>query len=429
MQLICCGERVCESCSKSKLKQLSQCPFCLEPGTPETRQDKGNKREVDSLKVNCPRCNDQCFGLFMNLPEHLSIHCDLACENCDEKFVFPQQREQHQQETCKNRIVSCPLDFLGCSQKVRFSHLSQHYISNEHQSYLFLFIKNVVLQSSASRANLALQKSFSEPYRRILTDNLGKIKSLIQDIGRTIENCVHLNLERQTKQAMLDGIYAQFGEIKKSSDNNIKLIESLHGMLMDMSKLLEEIRLKSFNRPKLLTSDNTFIWSINFLTLRNSGQPMQSEPVHTSQSGYRLCLGCDITTDERNEKHVSISFTILLGEFDAILSWPVPFSITLSILDLTLAKKHITCSIPTKSKALTFQRPISSANPPFRVEKICPVDTLSKTGSNYVQDGFMFIEACIDFTANSRHEIPDDGVKKTAYDPMKTDVPFNMMVD
>ncbi|CAF0956092.1 unnamed protein product [Adineta steineri] len=228
---------------------------------------------------------------------------------------------------------------------------------------------------------------------------------------------------------MLDGIYAQFGEIKKSSDNNIKLIESLHGMLMDMSKLLEEIRLKSFNRPKLLTSDNTFIWSINFLTLRNSGQPMQSEPVHTSQSGYRLCLGCDITTDERNEKHVSISFTILLGEFDAILSWPVPFSITLSILDLTLAKKHITCSIPTKSKALTFQRPISSANPPFRVEKICPVDTLSKTGSNYVQDGFMFIEACIDFTANSRHEIPDDGVKKTAYDPMKTDVPFNMMVD
>ncbi|CAF1226672.1 unnamed protein product [Rotaria sordida] len=229
MQLICCGARICAACGISKLQQLSQCPFCEESGIPEARDDKGFRRELEGLSINCPRCNDQSFRLFKDLPTHLNDnHCDLECESCDEKFIFPQQITKHQQETCRKRIVCCPLDFVGCSKEVRYDEMVQHYLNNQHQRCLMLFIKRVFPKSFQGQAMSILPPFFDE----------------------------------------------------------------------------------------------------------HNGQVVQSEPIQTSQSGYKLAISCGIFVDEQNKKrYVSISFIILPGEFDPILSWPFRFPVTIKYVN------------------------------------------------------------------------------------------------
>jgi hypothetical protein len=80
---------------------------------------------------------------------HLDTHRDLNCSNCEEVFILPQQREKHQRDDCKNRKVSCPLEFLGCSNAVSiicphsFIFTNCHLVSERYSCTLFYFLDSL----------------------------------------------------------------------------------------------------------------------------------------------------------------------------------------------------------------------------------------------------------------------------------------------
>ncbi|UJR16554.1 hypothetical protein I4U23_003455 [Adineta vaga] len=431
MQLTCCGKRVCAGCGSTKLKQYSQCPFCSAPGIPEAKPDKGYERELKKLEVCCPRCNEKCPTYFPDLHKHLENHRDLQCSNCEERFIFPKELENHQRETCKNRVVACPLNFIGCSKSVSFAQLGKHTLSNEHQLSIFAFVKAITLQSSEQQDIITFTKPLENSYQHLLLPYQVKIDALNEETDRITENCDQLESERKIKETSINEVRAQFANINKSSESNIQLIADIHGILMGMSKILDDIKSKSLTGPKLLSWDGLFIWNIKFSEFKNNRQSIQSEPFHSSQSGYKLALRCEIYEDKLEKtSYISISFVILLGEYDAILTWPFEYPITLSIVDLSIHKKDISYEITNESRALPFSRPINNINSPYRVEKFCPLNKLSKSNSNYLQNDTMFVRAYIDFSKPTTNSVSSkEQVKVTTSNPIHHDIVSNTLVN
>ena len=281
------------------------------------------------------------------------------------------------------------------------------------------FIKEVFSQSFDGQSKLTSRRS-TDDYQHGLSVCIEKTESLIEEVNPIVASCSRLDSERQLIATQINAVRTESIKIKESSDNSAKLIESLHEILVNMIKLLDDIKRKPIPGPKLMSLDSKYIWKVNFHVLINNGRTLQSEPFHTSQSGYRIMISCDIYVDEQNQKrYLSVSFTILPGEFDAILSWPIMFPITLSIVDLTAAKKHITHSIP---RSAILSQPINNIPSSHRIMKFCPIDSLLENGNNYIQDGFMFIEVYVDFMAPGVNPIPTKGPLRTTHDPIQTNI-------
>ncbi|CAF5129026.1 unnamed protein product [Rotaria magnacalcarata] len=232
----------------------------------------------------------------------------------------------------------------------------------------------------------------------MLTNYIEKINSIVQEIDPILGKCSRLSSEGQQYEAGIKEVRAQCVKIKESFDKNLKFAENINQILMNMNKLLDEIKSMPMAGLKLISPDSTYKFKVNILSIIDNEQAVQSEPVHTSQSGYKLALSCSIYLDQQNQtRYVSISFKILCGEFDTILSWPFVYPITLAILDLTKAKRNIEYSISWKSRTATLHQPLRNQNSVIHIERFCSVDTLIKNRNSYLQDDFMFIQMHIDF--------------------------------
>jgi hypothetical protein len=296
-----------------------------------------------------------------------------------------------------------------------------------HQQHLMKFIKQILPQYSRGQSKLIFKKNFDEQYQRNLVECLGRMELLFHEIDPIIANCARVTAERQEIETKINEFRAQVSKIKELSNNSAKLLESLHQILVNMHKILDEIKLKSVTGPKLISLDSTYTWKVNISLLINNVQAIQSEAIHTSKSGYKLMLSCEIYVDAQKQKrYISISLILLRGEFDAILPWPMVFPITLSIIDLTTAKKHISHPIPCDSRISAFNKPTGDANIPFRIAQFCAVDTLLENGNNYIQDGFIFIQMYLDFTAPSANPIPNKGLSKPIEDVIQRNILSNM---
>lgn len=290
------------------------------------------------------------------------------------------------------------------------------------------FIRHILPQYSRRHLKSVTQKIHDEKYHGNLTECLTKIGTLLQEVNPLIANCTQLNSMQQSIEAKINEVRTQVAKkIKETSDSSAKLLESLQEILMNMHKLLDEIKSKPTMGPAVLSLDNTYIWKVNFAALLTNTQTMVSEAIHTSQSGYRLSLNCEIFIDgPKQKRYISISLVVLRGEFDAILSWPMNYPISLSIIDLTATKQHISHSIPCESRATTFHRPINDKNLPFRISQFYPVDALIAKGSNYIQEEFMFIQLSIDFTAPSAYPCPNKVFSKPIEDAIQRNIVQNM---
>jgi hypothetical protein len=302
---------------------------------------------------------------------------------------------------------------------VPYAEIAEHYLTDRHQHCLIKFITEVFSQSFGGQAMLSSRRP-NDDYQHSLSVYIGKTESLIEEVNPIVANCSRLDSERQMIATQINAVRTESIKIKESSDNSAKLIESLHQILVNMITHLDDIKRKPIPGPKLMSLDSKYIWKVNFHVLINNGRTLQSEPFHTSQSGYRIMISCDIHVDEQNQKrYLSVSFTILPGEFDAILSWPFMFPITLSIVDLTAAKKHVTHSIP---RSVILSQPKNNMPSSYCAKKFCLIDPLLENGNNYIQDGFMFIEVYMDFMAPGVNPIPTKGPLRTTIDPIQTNI-------
>jgi hypothetical protein len=83
---------------------------------------------------------------------------------------------------------------------------------------------------------------------------------------------------------------------------------------------------------------------------------------------------------------MSISFMLMRGEYDAILTFPFNYKVSFCLFDQTSQQRHIIGSFRPDMQSNSFQQPQSETNIPSGIHKVCPLSILQQPRSSYVQD-------------------------------------------
>ena len=297
--------------------------------------------------------------------------------------------------------------------------MSRHYLSDQHQQCIIVFIQKAFPQLFDRHVSASQSEVHSEHIQQRLTPFFEKMDSTMQEIDQIVENCARLSSEREAFKTKLKEQRDHILKLKELSDNGAKTMESLHQIVKNMEKIIDELKTRSISGPKLISSNGTYTWKVNFRSINDNGQTIVSEPFYTSQSGYKMALTCGINVDNESQKqYASISFIILCGEFDSILRWPLQFPINLMILDLSGKKRDIVHTVLPNTQKMEFVKPSSDKNTTFHITQFCAADTLLEPSHGYMQDNFMLVQIYINFMAPCVM-LSSNEVLKTADDPIQ----------
>ncbi|CAM4812665.1 unnamed protein product [Rotaria magnacalcarata] len=110
VQLIDYGHRLCQSCANEQTGKLIRCSEHCE---------------------KAPHIiNFECM-----LKNHLDQnHPNPQCDSCSLNFNSVNDLDRHKLYDCEKITVHCPLKSIGCEEMIPRIHLSQHYLSDQHQN-------------------------------------------------------------------------------------------------------------------------------------------------------------------------------------------------------------------------------------------------------------------------------------------------------
>ena len=145
-----------------------------------------------------------------------------------------------------------------------------------------------------------------------------------------------------------------------------------------------------------------FVWKIptfrHFLEEARSGRKtsLYSPPFYTSRSGYKMCGRIYPNGDGSGKgTHLSFFFVMMKGEFDALLTWPFRQKVSLTLLDQTPAKRHITDTFCPDVNSSSFQRPVSEMN----IASGCPRFVSHEAwhaSTSYLRDDALLLRIAVD---------------------------------
>lgn len=152
-----------------------------------------------------------------------------------------------------------------------------------------------------------------------------------QASGRSSE----IVLERKLSQLeqRVDEISQQLSA-SEQIDGNTQEIREIKGDLEELKVGFETLQSTSYN--------GVFLWKIPEIKRRTHDAKtgkvcsIYSAPFYTSRFGYKMCLRLYLNGDGTGKgTHISYFFTIMRGEYDALLVWPFQHSVTLTMLGRT----------------------------------------------------------------------------------------------
>ena len=89
--------------------------------------------------------------------------------------------------------------------------------------------------------------------------------------------------------------------------------------------------------------------------------------------------------------HLSLSFSLMKGEYDRLLKWPFDYMVTLVLVDQT-HRRHIWHRFQPDDDNPTFQRLQSNSNVPYNIPQFAELSVLDD--GPYVKEDVMYIK-CI----------------------------------
>ena len=158
---------------------------------------------------------------------------------------------------------------------------------------------------------------------------------------------------------------------------------------------------------RLLSQETTsfngvLIWKIpdythHFQEARSGRKPaIYSPPFYTSRHGYKMRARVYLNGDGIGKgTHLSFFFVVMKGEFDALLPWPFLQKVTLTLLDQSMAKRHISDTFMPDPRSSSFQRPSSDMNIASGSPRFVSLDAL-RTDRNYIKDNFLYLRIAVD---------------------------------
>lgn len=196
------------------------------------------------------------------------------------------------------------------------------------------------------------------------------------------------------------------------SDGVKKKMDSLSTAALSMGDLFmngknESAMMRGSNDPTSFNSpifyNGHFTWKISGVdrerkkALAYPSTPLLSPPWYTHPDGYKLCTHLYLNGNgTRVGSHISVFLSVMKGEYDQSLSWPLIGRMSFFLLDLDQKHFPIVQTLYSDRKSLSFQRPppnsdmnIASGCPDF-----APVSILENI--KYVNDDEMFIKCIMD---------------------------------
>ena len=169
-------------------------------------------------------------------------------------------------------------------------------------------------------------------------------------------------------------------------------IQQLQDGFGEMALLVQTLQATSYS--------GVFVWKIPEVRRRRQEAKMgrtvslYSAPFYTSRHGYKLCLRLYMDGDGSGKgSHLSFFLTVMRGEFDSLLQWPIKQTVSLIVLDQDRRRDIIQSFRPEPSSA-SFQRPRMEMNVASGCPNFAPLSVLDN--SSYVKEDTMFLKCVID---------------------------------
>ncbi|UJR22226.1 hypothetical protein I4U23_025290 [Adineta vaga] len=415
VQLSECGHRRCKSCIDIQQQTMITCPVChTQTPTHLIRLDRGFKREMESLSIECFLC--PWTGILKDYQPHLDeLHSHPTCQYCNLSFNSVNKLSEHQLLQCQQVTTNCLLKDFGCDQQIIRGKKQEHFQSHQHQHILMKVVQQMISQH---------QTNHSYPTTTMTTDNtapshfqevedvlgilMSGVETLIDDGQRLTRESVQLQLQLHT-------LAEEASQVKLSTEESRSYVEGVKQNLdilrQDLSSLKEKI-----NDLEHVSYDGTFVWKITNVTEKMNDARSErqisifSPPFYSSSNGYKMRLRLYLYGDgNARRSHLSLFFVLMRGVNDAILKFPFDYKVTFCLYDQSGQGKHVIDSFRPDIRSNSFQRPRSDFNIASGIPKFMALSTIDEDGgrsSGYVVDDTMFIKVLIDFDGMAKALLP-----------------------
>ncbi|UJR19655.1 hypothetical protein I4U23_022790 [Adineta vaga] len=386
-QILCCGTVLCKWCMKKALSNSEPflCQFC---GTKQAKKqalpDRGIERELKIIIIVCYSCSWN--GTYQNYLEHCQKeHADFECLDCHERFITRNSLEEHRQEFCVHRCLTCELP--NCRESVKWDNMKSHYLSGKHQQLLLMFTYECInQQSKTENTSEVMQKEFHEIHRSIDTI-LSVLDVLYSDQNR-------LKSELDEVRIAIEAQIVKINEVKQKDNDTNERIKKLATSQTNSEIELDNIK-QTFRNKQILVIDSDLTMILRFDYSGVVPFSINSMKFKTSEYGYvftiRVC-----STKQSDGEYLSIFLTLHSGEFDNLIPFPFSYNIHLSLLDQSNQNQHIEHILKPDLKSSAVNRPTDEHNDEYGIVKFCPIYYLTDPKNAYVKDGQLFLRIVFD---------------------------------
>ncbi|KAM4696052.1 TNF receptor-associated factor 1 [Rhinophrynus dorsalis] len=390
-----------------------------------------------------------------SLCDHAPIRCHTGCG----QSIIRKQLAEHLENECANNTTTCPKcsqrissnEFLAQNfgsasrkEKCRYSQVGCSYLGNreenikEHEKSsaanhlsmllpLLLKIKSSLsgIEVTENGVSEALQKSFlALQFKELKVGNGEAHVDYRPTLAHAQEKSTQLNLTNRLTalearvqvfeniiavlNKEIDNLNAEFAVIqeqKAEAQRKVKALEQktehLRCLLAMKDDALNELQIRLTSHEQT-TYDGIFLWKIPELTqkcqdaMTGRAISLYSSAFYTAKYGYKVCLRIYLNGDGAGKgTHVSLFFTIMKGEYDALLSWPFKHKVTFMLVDQS-NREHVLDAFRPDITSASFQRPVNDMNVASGCPLFCPFSKLHSPKHTFIRDDTLFIRCIIE---------------------------------
>ncbi|XP_065181189.1 TNF receptor-associated factor 5-like [Sycon ciliatum] len=381
------------------------------------------EQECSFRRSACRYCNAAMS--VSALEGHMKHYCPDYLEQCPNSgcsATFRRAaREQHIQNECTEQEIPCP---LGCDQMIRKSTMATHVTNPQYVGFHSTGIMDKVVQLEkhlvAKDAVIAKQQADIEFLKGGLRELQRREDERRQHSDHSAAASIQTHRDQESNTAVTTA----------SQRDEVSECASLERRVTDVEALVRTAKAAHEQSPaardalvkqvdvhdlRLLELEKTsyngsLIWKVEgFEKLLQDAKAdkkraLYSPPFYTGRHGYKLCIRLYPNGDGPGRgKFLSLFFVVMAGEFDALCRWPFIRRVTMTLLDQSPSKRHISEQFDPDRTSSSFQKPRSGMN----VASGCPCfvshQSLNSTDRQYLQNDTLFLRISVDTAGLNIH--------------------------
>ena len=441
-QTSCCGNHICCECNNGLRNDT--CPFCRKAKFCTT-SDKFFLRQVLSLQVECHNCKRGCpwtgelralnqhiqetckknfakckycqfQGPHKAFPKHIQVCTEtpLACPNlCPFKQVKRKDLKRHLEQECSLRVVGVarngvPHAANKCVQVAPLSVTMTNYSRYVRTGDIW-YSPPFYTHENGYKLHLRVDADwYKKGYVSVLVCVLKgeHDRTLTWPLYCEVEVALYnwrTNKPLYSKVLYLPGdVFCSYSTINRPAawgKGNVEFI-SHASLAHDLEKNTEYVQHDCLNFlvrkvtiipappiPQLprWVGDNCFVVP-SFRSMKQKNLSFYGPPLYTHRGGYKICPRVDANGfGEGKGTHISVSCTVMSGENDDALSWPLSADVVITMFNWRENKQHRDYTIgfnkgPSNARATTVgMGKYGWGSPKFAAHSSLPYNSNTKT--------------------------------------------------